>query len=247
MRKDLLEGCRSSINIQSTEEEFKMAFCDVCINPECVRSGWAESSWLSRMNRQEKALWEPYIVDPNSRPEFLQLSRQNFETLTAEERSYYGGWVSIGDDGKIIHHAEPETSTTSDKSLQNSLEAIQKSKQPSEDSLTPEELEEEIPLPPFMRNFQDEEQDVEEELKEDIKTSTIEIPKEMTNPKNTEPPPKEGIMLGNGSNNVHPNKRRQLVEQMVHLSGDSWGVPSEAKSKSRVTVRVTDGKVMKKE
>lgn len=123
-KKDYLQECMESSNFQGTAEEFKDLYCRVCQNQECVHSGWGDSRWLSRMVRQEEALHNPIIIDPSSDPLYFQISQQDFITIDQKQARIFGGWADIDAAGRVIHWAEPETSTAPGQGLQESREAL---------------------------------------------------------------------------------------------------------------------------
>lgn len=284
-KKDLIQGCMESFPIKVTVPEFEAAYCNVCVNPECVRSRWADSVWMQRMHRQEQALWSPVIVDPAGNPILTKLATQAFESIDVDERSVYGGWVSIGADGKVIHQAKPETETKSADKLEASLRAMKSQKegqdpveafisehysdneiqeiadtvaaqsvsgfQPMYDPMPSDEelYEEEVP-PPVEVQVKDTPQATkppETETKPEYILEPRQAPQPQQNGtqpvvRNTPPPPSGGILLG-GPTAPQPRQQASVLANRE----DTWGVPTEKKTRSRLTVRLDTGTVVKKE
>jgi hypothetical protein len=242
-KKDLLDGCMDSISIKSTVEEFKQAFCDVCLNPECVRSAWSNSLWDIRMRRQEGALFNPNIVDPESDPLFLEIAKKSFDPVSPETKTFYGGWVDVTKEGKVVHYAEPDTQVHSAEKVDQTLTSLKNasveerpeghvpklSDDPQREPETPSFFTRPEPDPPASDPI--------------VRAPR---PKSKQVPANT---PDPGGVLIQGS----PLERRDVPVSKPSIPEriDPWAAPPSSAGSGptggKITVRISDGTVVKKE
>lgn len=252
-QKDFLQECLNSVNVESTVNEFKQAFCSVCANSQCTRSRWADSKWMRRMMDQKESLHNPIFLDPDTDELFKQISDQNFITISQETSKLYGGWVDIKEDGSVVHHADPPTQTKSSDKMDETVSSLKKgsSQDPSEAPDSDEEKDgDERPL-----RFQPPEESLEkdlpvketESLEEPLETpedlKEAEVPKKptktRTSHKNT-PEPSGGIILGPKDNKKKPS--------VLLNKEDKWKAPSDDDGKrGKLKVRIGDGTVVKKD
>lgn len=280
-QKDFLKTCMESVNVDSTVDEFKQAFCSVCVNPECTRSQWSESKWLQRMIRQEQALQNPTIIDPNSDPRFSQHASQDFISVDDKQAQLYGGWVDVKEDGKIVHHAEPPTESKSSSKLDESVSSLSGKKKDDgggggggEEGAAPLAAQSEPEPPkdgdggqgqpegftPIQGHEEAEIEDTEDEPTEEpppaLQPQKQEPQKPKPRPKTKKPrkgsekntpKPDGGIMLEGG--NESPQRNTAPKESKLLNKEDPWATPSEENDGSggKLTVRISDGKVIKKE
>lgn len=204
-KKDFLTTCMNSMEVKGTVQEFRQAFCSVCVNPECTQSQWADSQWIRRMLEQEKVLNNPQFVDPSRNKELEKKASQDFISISNETASFYGGWVDVKEDGKVVHHAEPETENkSSDKIDQNVNSLKNEGDEPSQiESRDTEEAEdtenkEEAEAPVFFQEAASEPDEGNSESAEDANGSKSEVSnptedhkKEDEDPEVRDPAPKQ--------------------------------------------------------
>lgn len=112
MVDDFIDECMETAggdkDIDVSVEEFEEAFCEVCINSDCRRSKHRrDSGWLERMERMERALYDPDFGDPSR---FERSHRQNFETITQPDDKIHtkpGEWESVSEEDQSIESAQP--------------------------------------------------------------------------------------------------------------------------------------------
>lgn len=241
---DFIKDCMESMPQQGSLEDFKRAFCDVCINPECKRSRFTDSKWVTRMIMQEEALARPRFADPND-PAYDYLRSAYFEPVDEQTIKYYGGWVDVREDGTVVHHGEtPHEEKDASKfeaavaSLKGGVEAPVEAPEPEpqpEPTPPPARRVVEVPDPPMPEPTPEPEAVVQP--KPQPPSQKPQAPR----PRNTEVP-KSGILLG----------PQQIIQRPSHLlqpPEDPWAVDSGSKrdKNGRLTVRVSDGKVVKKD
>lgn len=87
--KDLYMECNDQGTLSA--KDFEDTFCKVCKNRECVRSGWAFSTWDKRILTQvDRLLVNPNIVDQNESMDWREIA--NFEMFQEPEKiEVWGG------------------------------------------------------------------------------------------------------------------------------------------------------------
>jgi hypothetical protein len=87
--KDLYMECNDQGTLSA--KDFEDTFCKVCKNRECVRSGWAFSTWDKRILTQvDRLLVNPNIVDQNESMDWREIA--NFEVFQEPEKiEVWGG------------------------------------------------------------------------------------------------------------------------------------------------------------
>ena len=82
--EDYFGECFTPVQGKMKTEQFDYNFCRVCKNLECVRAGWAESSWVERMSTQvDRLLDNPNYADPRD-PRFNRVREHDFPNLLQE-------------------------------------------------------------------------------------------------------------------------------------------------------------------
>lgn len=226
-KKDFLSECMDSLPKSLALDEFQAAYCSVCINPDCHRSRWADSRWLTRMAMQEQALNNPIFGDPND-PRFADIITTHFEPVDEDTLDYYGGWVEVREDGSVVRYAEPPTEETSADKLDTALESLKKGADPDPVGDVPEDKDDEDPDP----------EDNSEEGSETEDSSPKPKPLKTRNT----PAPKGGIIL-------KPNLKIEKPQSaLLHKPRDPWAVPKSSSKRGKngkLVVRASDGKVLK--
>ena len=243
-QQDFLSECMNSINIQATPEQFEASHCIICQNNLCKRSQWGDSLWIRRMNRQEHTLNNPVFLDPEDKPEYMELASQEFISIEGKQAKLYGGWVDVDAKGKVVHHAEPETQEQPSDKLDESVRSLKKPKGDTEPESQQDSGEDIIntatPEPEVLK------EGVEEDVKpmETSKAPTPQKAQRKSSKTNTDAP-KEGIMLGGrGSQKASTSKDRdsELIRQ-----SQKWDAPStdkEGGKGGKLTVRIDNGDVI---
>jgi hypothetical protein len=217
------------------------------------------------MERQENALLNPIIVSPSDNEHYQILASQSFESLDKPtEGAVHSGWVSVTPDKKVVHHAQPETISKSSDKITKTLESLKPS---SETEELPDEIRvEDEPSPPAPVTNPEPSTNLHEtlsgELEEPEEPIKLEEPEELPvekeviltpiepvseRPSDSErlirntPNPSKGIIL-NGQSNT-PKAPSHLLKKQ-----DDWSAPEENRDqKGRLVVKISDGKVVKKE
>lgn len=78
---DLWEGCYADSHRQMSPEQFKKTFCDNCLNPGCVNSKAAGTSWMNRILTQEEVLLRNPLFANENDPLFSSLRSVDFKDL----------------------------------------------------------------------------------------------------------------------------------------------------------------------
>ena len=242
--QDNAKDCLNDLPDQVRPEQLKAGWCDVCMNKECVRSRWGDSQWLARMLAQKEALLNPKFGDPDD-PQFSHLKTLNFEQIDERTLKHYGGWVEVRQDGSVINHAPAPKDEESSEKVENALKSLQPE---PEEVAAPAQVEIEKPEPKPEVRVQ--EQPAQPARKKEEKT---EEPKAPARPA---PKPKSKLILPqtapNQSGKVLGTPQTQKPSAI--LSGraapkDPWAVdpsPNKRGPSGKLTVRVSDGKVVKK-
>lgn len=241
-QRDFLTTCMNSMNVDGTVQDFQQAFCSVCVNPECTRSRWADSQWIKRMLEQEKVLNNPTIIDPSGNSEFQKIASQDFISISDEDISFYGGWVDVKENGKVVHHSEPETENKSSNKVEQSLSSLKKDTEP-----TPEESDSDP-----------EETEIHEEIIEEEIPSQFQQPQEPKDPKpqkkktrrkknhkNT-PKPQGGVTLDPSNQSPFQQRNSTANKPSLVTKEDPWAAPKPER-KGKLKVRINDGKVVEGE
>lgn len=239
--QDFISECMESMPKQGSLEDFTQGFCSVCINPDCKRSRWADSRWMTRMILQEQALRQPVFADPDD-PKYVHLQNTHFEEVDQETLQYYGGWVDVREDGSVVNHAPGDIHEKGSSKVDEALKSLRSGKSPEEvlrQSLFEEEEEYEIPSEPEPEIEEPDEVEPEPEPARRPQEPAPQVKPTVKKSLNTEVP-KSGILLGTQA----PVKQSSIL-----TSTDPWAVPSGGTSKrgknGKLTVRVSDGKVVK--
>lgn len=253
-QRDFLTTCMNSMNVEGTVQEFQQAFCAMCVNPECTRSKWADSQWIKRMLEQEKVLNNPTILDPSGNSEFQKIASQDFISITDEDVSFYGGWVDVKENGKVVHHAEPETENKSSEKVEQSLTSL-KNKGVDPSSRT-DPSEDHIPAAGANDDKDKDDEYVEEDLDEDEdEPSQFQAPsptepkkkprRKGKKPGNT-PTPQQGVILESSNQSPFNQRNSQPTKSSLLTQDDPWEVPDPTKKKKggKLKVRIKDGKVV---
>lgn len=227
-KQDFLAECLETSRFQGPLDVFKEAFCRVCQNSSCTHSQWGESQWLQRMRRQEEALFNPIIVDPHEDPLYAEIAKQEFIAIDDHDVKLYGGWVDVGDHGKIVHMAEPPVAEKPSESVEDAAQALRqaKAKEGPRTGTTEERQEEPSGEAPEFRDVH---------------------PPQRFQPG---PPNKDGVMVGQPPG---PGRGQSDLNSSVLLNQpDPWAIspPSnktEGTGTGKLTVRIGDGKVIKRE
>jgi hypothetical protein len=123
---DYLDECMSTVDIDSSIQEFKQAFCSRCMRDECTHSGWGESTWLQRIHRQSEALENPNRLDP-SRSDLQEIVSQDFEDIRNIEQD---AWSIPNPSEREVHQAEPSVQDQPSDQVDASVEALDRSDNP---------------------------------------------------------------------------------------------------------------------
>lgn len=228
-KTDFIQDCMDSMPQQGSLDDFKKAFCDVCINADCHRSRFTDSKWVTRMLMQEQALFNPSFADVDD-PRYDHLRGANFETIDAPTLKYYGGWVDIKEDGTVVHHGEAEPEETDASKFDQAVSSLRGGREPVKEE--PEEVHAPEPEPV-----------VEVEQPDPVVERAPARPKRQVppqQPRNTEMP-QSGIILG-------PQKVIARPSHLLKPASDPWAVDSGGTKRGKngkLTVRVSDGKVKK--
>jgi hypothetical protein len=123
---DFLKECIDSIEVEpDSVEEFQEVFCSRCMNEACKHSEWDTSSWMSRMNRQEQALYNPEYGNPSQfKAEHSQdfISYENDDEDEAEVHAI--GWESWDSEDMKVHKEDPPTEEKSSEKIDQNLESL---------------------------------------------------------------------------------------------------------------------------
>lgn len=129
MKKDFLQECMSSINIENQDvSEFKDLFCQRCWNPDCRRAGQSETSWYHRVSTQVRRLLEnPNIANYND-PKFYNIIKQKFEdkrreALKIEIANKKGDWT-VPSEEEIEKAQQGPSSFLSQESFEETVEDV---------------------------------------------------------------------------------------------------------------------------
>jgi hypothetical protein len=232
---DYIQECMESMPQQGSLDDFKRAFCDVCINPECKRSRFKDSKWVTRMIMQEEALFNPRFANEND-PRYDHLRAVNFEPVDEQTLKYYGGWVDLREDGTVVHQGETpveeKDSSKIDQAVASLKGGLTKTTEEPDSPPAPEPAEEAEPEP----------------TKVEAPAPPEPTPKPVQRsqrPKNTEVP-QGGIILGPAKPDII-----QRPSRLLQPPSDPWAVDGAGSSKrgknGKLTVRVSDGKVVKED
>lgn len=245
-KKDYLGQCMDSVDVDSSIDEFKQAFCSRCYREECAHSQWGRPGWLGRMRRQMKALEDPTRLDPN-RPDVKPIAQQDFEDSRNLEKD---AWSMPADDGppaepdmlvgpdggeleadpreydrntersdgaKEVHKAEPPTKSQSSDKVDRSAEALGGDGVSSESDSAPEEDSgESIP------------RDESDEDRSSVANTDV---------------PDEGIMLDPEGRKESDGRRDGTGEPDESKSGPGgdWTHPDHGSDGGGLTVNIEDG------
>lgn len=242
-KEDFISECLNSMEQKGSLEDFEIAFCSVCINPDCHRSKWSDSKWMTRMLMQEEALSHPTFMSQDD-PRFIALNQEmRFEEIDPTLHNYYGGWVEIQDDGKVVNKVPAPTESTESDKVTHALKQLRKAKDlpPKEEEVIPDTPAPEAPEPSPEPSKEVPPVQVKEEVPEPVEEKREPIrkplrPSPLKN-RNTQAP-SQGIMLG-----------QSQVKKAVPVSqNDPWAVPEDSKrgSDGKLVVRAGDGKILKK-
>jgi len=81
---DYFQECYMPNQTKISPEQFDQSFCQVCKNLDCIRAGWAESSWVERMSTQvDRLLDNPNFADPRD-PQYNRVREHDFPSLLQE-------------------------------------------------------------------------------------------------------------------------------------------------------------------
>ena len=236
--KDYIQECMESMPQQGSLDDFKRAFCDVCINPDCKRSRFKDSKWVTRMIMQEDALFNPRFADPDD-PRYSHLRAVNFEPVDEQTLKYYGGWVDVREDGTVVHQGETpvdeKDSSKIDQAVASLKGGLTKTIEEPAPTPVPEPAVEAEPEPTVVEAPAPEPQP-------EPQPQPVQRPQR---PRNTEVP-QGGIILGPSKPDLIQRPSRLLQPQ-----SDPWAVDGSGSSKrgksGKLTVRVSDGKVVKED
>lgn len=231
---DFIKECLESMPQKGSIDDFERAFCDVCINPDCQRSRFTDSKWLTRMILQEEALYHPVFADPND-PRYDSLRQTRFEPVDEQTVKYYGGWLDVREDGTVVRHGETPHDEKDAGNVEAALNSLRRGTPQDPESVEDnEDSEETVSEPEVTRDTQSHEP-AERAPVDNRKTRST----SRTRPRNTEVP-KGGIILGPSKGTIPPTRPPKV--------NDPWAVDSKGISggrrEGRLTVRVTDGKVV---
>jgi len=195
---------------------------------------------MTRMIMQEQTLYNPVFGDPED-PKFGDITSKHFETVDVETLEYYGGWVDMKEDGTVVRHGDVKPDETDSSKLDDALQSLRggTSAPPKPDAASYETVE----APETVEEVEDEPEAAPEPPSPPVRQEEASKPvKRRERAQNTEVP-RGGIILG-------PSQPKPRPSALI-TKKDPWAINPDTAPKrgknGKLTVRVSDGKVLKDE